>query len=64
MDDFVDAGGFVEPHWEKWGAATAAAFFQQQGNLAITGNMGWLRGEHDRLQAAFLAGLRCSHGWR
>ena len=23
-----------------------------------------LRGEHDRLQASFLAGLRCSHRWR
>ena len=61
MDDFVDAGGFEKPHWEQWDAATAAAFFQQQGNLAITGNMGWLHGEHDRPQTNFLAGLRCSH---
>ena len=55
------ANEVAESFREQWDAATAAAFFQQQGNLAITGNMGWLHGEHDRVQTNFLAGLRCSH---
>ena len=34
--------------------------YKESGNCRLEANYG----EHDRLQATFLAGLRCSHRWR
>jgi hypothetical protein len=45
VEGFESAGGFSNPHWEEWTPATAAAFFRQQGKLAITDNEDWLHGQ-------------------
>ena len=43
-EDFEEAGGFSDPHWESWSPATMRAVLQRQGQIAVTDNEDWLHG--------------------